>query len=78
MGELLQVSIANQFVMSLQLPTSLHDRYYLEKFDWKRDVVTIRQLEQLSKLEKEWASKRACIEGETIGYEKLMKEYCFL
>ena len=29
-------------------------------------MVTIRQLEQLSKLEKEWASKRACIEGEII------------
>jgi len=41
-------------------------------------VVTIRQIEQLSKLEKEWASKRACIEGKTNVLRVTDKMYCFL
>lgn len=37
-------------------------KYYTEEFDWNRGVVTVRRLQPLSKLEKCWTHKRACIE----------------
>ena len=40
-----------------------HNRYYTEEFDWKRGVVSVRRLQPLSKLEKNWTHKHACIEG---------------
>ena len=41
---------------------ALFCRYFL-KFDWSREVVTIRRLEPLFKFDKWWMSKYMCIEG---------------
>ncbi len=40
---------------------SLLIRYFL-KFDWTKEVVTIRQLEPLYKFDKWWIGKHMCIE----------------
>lgn len=40
------------------------NRYYL-RFDWSKHVVTIKQLEPLSKFDKWWLTKLMCIEGTT-------------
>jgi len=36
-------------------------RYFLQ-FDWAKEVVTIRQLEPLHKIDKWWMGKHMCIE----------------
>lgn len=38
-------------------------RYYLEAFDWKSRVVTIRQKAPLTKFEKLWNGKSLAVEG---------------
>lgn len=38
-------------------------RYYAKDFDWAHKVVTMRQIEPLSKFEKWWISKPMAIEG---------------
>ena len=38
-------------------------RYYTVEFNWDQDVVTIRQLQPLSKFDKWWMTKNMCIEG---------------
>ncbi len=41
------------------------DRYYSRDFDWRYNVVTIRQKEPLNKFQKNWTSKPMAIEGVT-------------
>ncbi len=37
-------------------------RFYTEKFDFDQNVICIRQLEPLSKFEKNWTDRMICIE----------------
>ena len=38
-------------------------RYFATEFDWSKNVVTIRQLQTMTKFDKWWMSKCMCIEG---------------
>ena len=38
-------------------------RFYLEDFDWKGMVVTVRQSNRLTKFEKMWTGKTIAVEG---------------
>ena len=38
-------------------------RFYLEDFDWKGMVVTVRQRKRLTKFEKMWTGKTIAVEG---------------
>ena len=38
-------------------------RFYLEEFDWKSMVVTVKQRKRLTKFEKMWTGKTIAVEG---------------